>query len=59
MIGGEEREVGGAADKRGELGEDEMGIGVGGVAGLDGLEVEEGAAPVAGEERGGGEAGGD
>lgn len=59
MIGGEERKVGGAADKRGDLGEDEVGIGVGGIASLDGLEVKEGAVPVAGQERGGGEAGGD
>lgn len=43
MIGGEEREMrGGAAEgEGGELGEDEAGVRVGGVAGLDGLEVEE------------------
>ncbi|KAK9942662.1 hypothetical protein M0R45_008315 [Rubus argutus] len=43
MIGGEEREMrGGAVEgEGGEFGEDEEGVGVSGVAGLDGLEVEE------------------
>lgn len=62
MIGGEEGEVGRAAGgEGGEFGEDEMGVGVGRVAGLDGLEIEERAAAgvAIGEERGGGETGGD
>lgn len=63
MIGGEERETREvAAEQReaGELVEDEGGVGVGRVAGLDGLEVEEFTRLRNGvEERGGGEACGD
>jgi hypothetical protein len=63
VIGGEEREMRVATEREtGELAKDEGRIGVGGVTGLDGLEVEEFTGfrnGIGGEKRGGGEASGD
>ena len=56
--GGEGRAGGGAAEEEvAELGDEEAGIGIGGEAGLEGLEVVE--MGRGGEEGGGGDAGGD